>query len=51
MFNYECQPIYPCKNSYAHMIVNNSMLPYFFLHMYQCLQNRNEMFAGNDNDT
>ena len=25
------------------------ILPYF-LHMYQCLQNHNEMFAGSDND-
>ena len=29
--------------------MNNNMLPYF-LHMYQCLQNRNEMFARSDND-
>ena len=48
MFNHECQPIYPCRKPYAHII--NEQWYVVFLHMYQCLQNRNEMFAGTDND-
>ena len=39
----------PVENHMPIWQMNNNMLPYF-LHMYQCLQNHNEMFTGNDND-
>ena len=47
MFNQECQTIYPCRKPYAHIMIINVAV---YLHMYQCLQNRNEMFAGSDNE-